>query len=266
VNLNNNAMSGLSEIIAESFHTSFKQTFGNIRQWIGLAILMFLTFGFFSFLFEWFNFPHVELESGLGITLLVLGILFLIFFNGIYVKFILREDRYFSRFGMTFIDGLKFTLVEILYTIIPIVLAGILRFAFITGLQFLTSGEHVIIYNIGIIIAILLIGFIAIFFTLFWLPAMNAFAQTKKISTAFKFRTLDEMIQIIGWKKFLLGYLIWIGFQVLIFAVFIALSYLLFLIPVVGGVLGLVLFAVLSPFICIFAGDFISRLFEGDQE
>jgi len=255
-------MASLSEIMSESFAVSSQETFKKVPQWAGLALITLIIIGAFSLLTGFFDLPVIELGSALGIVILVVGIMFMIHYNGIFANILRGEEKYLARCGRTFWEGFKFSIVGILYTLIPLIMGILLFCGFTIGIDLLITPEQEFIYYAGIIGAIVIEVVIAIFFTLFWLPGMLAFAKTGKITKAFSFFTLDEMINSIGWKKFLCGYLILIGINLLLFFILLILTLLVSYIPVAGGVLSLVLFAIFYPYIWVYSGVFVAKLFE----
>jgi len=255
-------MATLSEIMSESFAVSARGTFKKIPQWAGLALITLIIVGAFSLLTGLFDLPVIELGSALGIVILVVGIIFSIHYSGVFANILRGEEKYLARCGRTFWEGFKFTIVGIIYTIIPLIVGIFLYWGFAVGIDLLITPEQEFIYYAGIIFAIIIEVIIAVFFTLFWLPGMLAFAKTGKITKAFNFFTLDEMINSIGWKKFICGYLILIVINLLLFFILLILTLLVAYIPVAGGIISLVLFAIFYPYIWVYTGVFVSKLFE----
>jgi hypothetical protein len=151
-----------------------------------------------------------------------------------------------------FIDGLKLTIIGLIYTIIPIIIlqAG----------EFFGEGELS-----TTVVALILVGVILTLVAgLFVLIAGVRFAKTGSMKEAFNFSAILETIQGIGWKHYILSYIAIIIVLGLIAGVLSGLAVMLLVsegtFSVIGWVL-LLVFLILMPLFLIWQGKFYENLY-----
>jgi len=152
---------------------------------------------------------------------------------GAYAKTLKGEDPELKGVGRNFVRGLLLIILSLIYCIIPVA---------ITWLLFLISPV------LGGIVGFIL-GIIA---ALFLIPACVRYVRSGKFSQAFGFSALSEMIKGVGWGRYVLA--------VIILVVFFGILGLLCWIPVVGWIIGIIIFLI-SPVLSIFSYRYIANLF-----
>jgi hypothetical protein len=162
-----------------------------------------------------------------------------------------------------FINGIKLTVVSIIYFLIPLIVFILVGGAgVIMGVATDNLGAGALI---GALIGIL-IGLVVFFiFSLIALMALIRFARTDNFGEAFNFSAIVAHIGKIGWVSYILALIIlWVvvGAASLVFALVTSvISLILALIPFVGWILALILDVILAILIGPFVGVFTTRYF-----
>jgi len=146
--------------------------------------------------------------------------------------------------GTLLVDGIKYLVVALIYAI-PLIVVGIIVVrAGIAGIMSGTSADMMTVF--GLIAAGMVITFvIAIFIAVFEITGVVRLARTGSIKEAFNFNAILGTIKKPGWDQYLIaiGILIIAGFIMgIIFTV-------MMIIPVLGGIICLCLFAPFALFI-----------------
>ena len=158
-----------------------------------------------------------------------------------------------------FINGIKLTVVGIIYFLIPMIVFMVVGGA---GIFMGAATDNL---GAGALIGIL-IGLVVFFiFSLIALMALIRFARTDNFGEAFNFSAIVAHIGKIGWVGYILALIIlWVvvGAAALVFALVTSvISLILALIPFVGWILALILDVILAILIGPFVGVFTTRYF-----
>lgn len=215
---------GIGENLGKSFGFAKDATFGHIGRWIGMSILYLI--------------PIVD---------------FIVV--GMFLKTFRKEEVDFSNAGKSFVQGLLATIIEIIYMLIPFILALILGFASIIPM-IATGGMSGIAGALtgGLsIVSIIIVLVVAIIFALIMTPAIVSFARGG-FGDAFKFSNLFAMIGKVGWGKYILSIIV----LALVFLVVGIVLGLIALIPILGWIVMILA----MPFIMLWNFKFWDNLFE----
>jgi hypothetical protein len=153
-----------------------------------------------------------------------------------------------------FIDGLKLTIINLVYLIIPLIIIQAGEFF---GLEELST-TGVALMVIGTILALVV--------SLFALIAAVRFAKTESMKEAFNFNAILEKIQEIGWKHYILSYIVFIVVLSVIVGILSGSGFALMfysngsISAGIGSILALVLL-ILVPFFLIWQGKFYENLY-----
>ncbi len=192
------------------------------------------------------------------LAILVLCIIPIAFFipMGIFLKVFRGEKPDFTNAGQSFIRGLLFFVVAIIYMIIPIILLCI--FGGIGLIPALLGGDigavaGAAIGSIGILIALI----VAVVFLIIAIPAEINYARNG-FAAAFKFSEIFGMIAKAGVAKYILSYIIYIIVMILIGVI-----YGLFLAcPSAGFAIGIILMILTAVPVSFFQYRFWANRFE----
>ena len=163
-----------------------------------------------------------------------------------------------------FINGIKLTVVSIIYFLIPMIVFMVVGGA---GIFMGAAADNP---GVGALIGIL-IGLVVFFiFSLIALMALIRFARTDNFGEAFNFSAIVAHIGKIGWVSYILALIIlWVvvGVGVLVFALVTSvISLILALIPFVGWILALILDVILAiligPFVGVFTTRYITHIYD----
>lgn len=178
------------------------------------------------------------------LAIFVLSIIPIAFFipMGIFLKVFRGEKPDFTNAGQSFIRGLLFFVVALIYMLIPIILFCI--FGGIGLIPALFGGDMgavagLAIGSVGLIIAVI----VAIVFCLIAIPAEINFARNG-FAAAFKFSEILGMISKAGVAKYILSYIILLIVDIII-AVILG---LLLCIPVAGVIIAILVAVPLTFF------------------
>ncbi|HJJ28219.1 MAG TPA: DUF4013 domain-containing protein [Methanocorpusculum sp.] len=251
-------MATLSEITCCAFADACKNIFKSTGIWLGLTILTLYTVFAAAALAN----PEIGIcvTSFPGIILLVLSIFVWIFLTGIYVKPLRGEKADFKNPGKSFVQGILFSVIYLVWTIIPLILAALLLYGGIVSGSMLSSAHDHISYNIALGVGWVFAAAVYLLFCIIWIPAEVNFAKSGRFRDAFTFAKYLEQIQAAGTAKFLLGLLLLVVLEAAMLCTLICTGGLLSLIPVAGPWLGMLVISAFIPYFWIFAAAFSARL------
>ncbi|RQV94482.1 DUF4013 domain-containing protein [bacterium] len=266
-------------LIENSFHYTADGLTSQPVKWLLLIIMSMLqiipVIGFVIFLII----SNVRADTVMSkIPLLVGGligtIILMWIFNAFYQGFMVRVlhgDSTLPDFPdplVLFIDGVKFTIIQLLYFMVPlIILLGSFFIAFTSsaygGSMAETSAMMTMISTIlaGMILSLLFF----IIFGVFWVIGIVRFARTGSIGQAFYFRDILGTIGQIGWLPYIASLVILV---IIIIAYSLAMSILqtiLSILPIIGVIFILLLYLVqliLTPFVAIFVFRYFSLIYD----
>jgi len=188
---------------------------------------------------------------------LIVALLLGTFFMGYMVKIFRGEVPLpaVSGFGKMFSDGIRYLLIEIIYTIpVIIILAFSIGAVFMTALSTGPDFEALLPLIGGAILGILIALIVAIIIGLFAIIGVVRFARTGRIGEAFNFSAITATIGRIGWGSYILALIIG-GAIVLVVQVVLG------WIPFIGGILQLII----SPFLTVFFTRYVTLLYESGE-
>ena len=175
----------------------------------------------------------------------------------LYLGYVLRIYRganpspQLDNWGRMFIEGIKLFIVGLIYAIPVLILCFVL---FRSGDMIRSSANPSTIG--GLIIAVLMGGiFLIIVAPITWLIVMTAgvrFARTDSIGEAFNFGAIFTHIGKIGWMTYIIALLM----------ILIALINICLVINAVIPYIGIILFFILFPFLCLLSPRYITLLYE----
>ncbi|HWQ65650.1 MAG TPA: DUF4013 domain-containing protein [Methanospirillum sp.] len=163
-----------------------------------------------------------------------------------------------DEYGGMFIDGIKMMIIEIVYMIIPIVLAVII-FSMTGGLSTLTMLGMGVTSPVAILsmltgsagLGIIVFMVFVFLFSLFGIIGMVRFARSGEMGEAFAFNGILEQIGKIGWVEYIVA--------LIVLGVVLGILYtIISMIPVIGGLIQFIL----TPFFAIFAARYYSLLYD----
>ena len=257
-------MPTLSEITAESLKDSALGTFKNPGTWIPLAILTAVVFFICALFLGALPIEAPEPLLVLGIVLIVVAVVCSLLIIGVTIKPMRGEKPSFSHFGKTFGQGFLITILLIIYTIVPLLLAAFIIIGVTAWGYLLETETDWFLYLIPLVLCWIAVALIFILFSILWLPAGVQFAKTGKFSAGLSLSRLFEMIDNITWGKCILGAVCLLLLELVLFGLTILIAYMLLMIPgIAGAILGTVFAALFIPFCFIFRSAYCAKLFEG---
>ena len=199
--------------------------------------------------FQWSTLPRTQI-----ILLGLIGLLLSFVLSGYLVR-IFRGTTTppgFDSFGALYLDGIKLSIVAIVWMIPALVLLLASVVMIVVGAMSRTAPMGTMM-TAGFLL--LMIGLIVLVITLVYMyMGCVRFARTGSMREAFRISALTGTIQVIGWGAYILALII-VAVLVVLFGLVIA---LLALIPLVGWVIQLVL----EPLIQIFSARYIARVYD----
>jgi hypothetical protein len=160
-----------------------------------------------------------------------------------------------SGFGTLFIDGIKYTVIELVY-LIPVII--ILLFTVGAALMAAMSAgpalDSLLPIIGGVIVGVLVALVVAFIIGLFAIIGVVRFARTGSLGEAFNFSAIMATISNIGWGSYILALII-------VVAIIVIVQLILGMIPYIGGIIQLII----SPFITIFFTRYITLLYESSE-
>ncbi len=165
----------------------------------------------------------------------------------------------FDMLGEMFIDGLKVFIVTLVYLLIPIIVIIIGGWASIASVSITGMADPTIF--IALLGGISLIGVVlAIVFGLMATIAIaNMALNDSELGAAFRFSEILEQISMIGWRK----YIVWYIVMIIIGFVGGIITSLLSQIPLIGMIIAIVL---IYPYLYMFYARSIALLFASNVE
>ncbi|MDO5847802.1 MAG: DUF4013 domain-containing protein [Methanocorpusculum sp.] len=211
-------------------------------------------------------------NAALGIILFVVSILIDLFIYGTAVKLYGRKEKIFSLLGNVG-RGFQLLVITLIYQIITVIvtiIASIAGGAALVGLDKLatiTAGPDAIwgiIAGFGLWAVLILI--LAIFFSIFMMPAVVNFAVQGKFGAAFHFKEIFAMIGQAKWYKILLGILVLFVATIILCVIIGLIVGLLSLIPVAGTIIGAVIGLILVVGLFFVATVFWAEMFNPENQ
>lgn len=255
-------MTDLFEISGQSLKAAASGTFKNPGAWILMAVLTGIVCYILGLFSMQLDAAAPEINTPLGIGLIVVCVLLSFILHGAYVKALRLEKPDFKHFGKTFGNGFLLTVLSLIYTIVPVLLGIFIIAGVSSWAVLLPTGGDTIVYILAIVVCWVLIAAIYILANILWMPAVVQFARTGKLSAGLALTDLMDRIQTVTWSKCILGALLIVFYQIVLFVLIIGIAYMFTLIPVAGDILGVVFAALFIPFGMIFCCDYFARLFK----
>lgn len=185
------------------------------------------------------------------LLLIVCTIIFPLFLG--YIMEIMRGKKpapELENWGRLFVDGLKFFVVAIIYSI-PVIIV----LALFAGATMFTMMINPTLFLGWMFIGMAIANVVAFIVLIFASIALVRFSRMQSFEEAFNFKAIFEHIEKIGWVKYLLGLL-------LVFVAIMVVNYIIQLIPFIGGLLNFIL----NPAYGIFFARFITLLYDSAGE
>lgn len=144
--------------------------------------------------------------------------------------------------GENLIDGIKVFIITVIYYLIPLIITIVMAFAtgtvekimkIVLGTDVTNAMAIEIIFSF---FAVLLVGLIL--FTLITTIAIARFAEKGNIGSAFEFSEIFNTISKIGWRNYIIWYVILL---IILFVIFIVMG-LINIIPILGVIITLLFF------------------------
>ena len=211
-------------------------------------------------------------NTALGIVLIVVGILIELFACGVQVKLYGRKEKIFS-FPGNIGRGFQLFVITLIYQIITVIvtiLVSIAGGAALVGLDKLataTAGPDAVwgvIAGLGVWGVLILI--LAIFFSIFMMPAIVNFAVQGKFGAAFHFKEIFAMIGQAKWYKILLGILVLFVATVILCVIIGLIVGALSLIPVAGTYIGAIIGLILAVGLFFVEAVFWAEMFNPENK
>ena len=252
------------KLLSDSFEYTKEGLFGNPATWILLIVLALLPaipfiFGVVVLLPSLIagTMPNITTIIVIFIVALIVAIALGAFYMGYMLK-IFRGDRPLpavSGFGTLFVDGIKYTVIELVYSIpVLIILAVSLGAAIMVVMSAGTDFNAILPVIGGVILGVLVAVIVAFIIGLFAIIGVVRFARTGRVGEAFNFSAIVATIGRIGWGSYILALII-------VIAIIVIVQVILGMIPYVGGIIQLII----SPFITIFFTRYITLLYESSE-
>lgn len=211
------------------------------------------------------------LAAGVAVTFLLI-LLFISFYQGFMIP-VMQKDPVMPAFPdpwLLFSNGVRYTIIEILYFLIPILLVlGTFVFALMPVISSAETAAHSAAPPMELVLA-MLAGFTlaflsAIILYLFWVTGIVRFARTGSLPEAFNFSEILATIGKIGWGFYLIALII-LAILLFVFGmIMFVIQTILGIIPIIGVIFMLVMLLiqiVLGPFISIFMHRYFSLLYD----
>jgi len=252
------------KLLSDSFEYTKDGLFGNPATWILLIVLALLPAIPFIlgilFLVPSFMLGTIPDMTTL-IAVFVIAIIIAIALGAFYMGYMLKIFRgekplpVVSGFGTLFIDGIKYTVIELVYSIpVLIILLFTAGAALMAAMSASSDLDAVLPIIGGAIIGILISLIVWFIIGLFAIIGVVRFARTGSIGEAFNFSAIMATISNIGWGSYILALII-------VVAIIVIVQIILGMIPYIGGIIQLII----SPFITIFFTRYITLLYESSE-
>jgi len=199
--------------------------------------------------FRWETLPLTQIA-----LLCIVGLLLSFVLSGYMVR-IFRgtpQPPTFDSFGALYLDGIKLTVIALVWMIpaLVIMIASVIMLIFgaMSG-----AGSMGTMMTAGFLL--LMIGLIILVITLIYAYiGCVRFARTGSMREAFRISALTGTIQAIGWGAYILALII-VGVLLVLFGLIIS---LLALIPLVGWLIQIIL----QPLVQVFSARYIARVYD----
>ena len=207
-----------------------------------------------------------------AIVLTILAVLVDLFILGTAVKLYGRKEKIYSLFG-NIGRGFQLLVITLIYQIITVIVAIIVSIAggaALVGLDKLatvTAGPDAIwgaVTGLGLWAVLIIV--LAIFFSIFMMPAVINFAVQGKFGAAFHFKEIFAMIGQAKWYKILLGMIVLTLATAILCVIIGFIMGLLMLIPVVGTFIGGFIGAVLTTGLFFVEAVFWAEMFNPENK
>ena len=252
-------------MISESYAYAKDGLVGNVGTWIMLIILAVLPAIPVIGCVLWMVFTTKGMEQLPNLTTLAAGfgaafllaVILSAFYTGYTLK-ILRGEKPLpavTGFSTLFVDGIKYLVIQLIYMIPALVVIGITVVpALLAMIPAAMAGEKnpallgpLVTMMAGILISMI----VAFILGLFAIIGVIRFARTGVMGEAFNFSEILATIRKIGWGTYILALII-------MAVIVVAVSIVIGLIPIVGGILQFIL----TPFIGVAYMRYICLLYD----
>jgi len=253
------------KLIEDSFTYAKEGLLGNIATWILLIVLailpvipIFIVIGAFVFSMTGGMVPnYLLILSGMAVAI-ILALILGSFLNGYQIR-ILRGTTPLPRvseFGSMFFDGIRYTIIQIIYMIPVIIVIGLTAGAAImTAISSESNPEAILPLIGGILLGIVIAIILAFIIGLFAVIGVVRFARTGKMGQAFNFPEILATIRKIGWGAYILA-------LILLFVLVFIVEFVVGIIPLIGSIITLII----APWVVVFTARYISMLYDTGGE
>jgi hypothetical protein len=253
------------KLIEDSFTYAKDGLLGNIATWILLIVLavlpaipILIMIVALVFTMVGGGVPNYLLFIGGLAVAIILAIILGSFLNGYQIR-ILRGTTPLpkvSEFGSMFFDGIRYTIIQIIYMIPVIIVIGLTAgAAILTAISSAANPganpEAFLPLIGGIILGIIVALILAFIIGLFAIMGVVRFARTGKMGEAFNFPEILATIRKIGWGAYILALII---LFVLVFIVELVVG----IIPIIGSFISLII----APWVVVFTARYICMLYD----
>jgi hypothetical protein len=253
------------KLLGDSFEYTKNGLFGNPATWIILIILALLPIipfivGVLFFVPSLMTgvIPNIVTMIAVFIIAFIVAILLAAFYTGYQVKILRGETPLpaVSGYGRLFTDGIKYIVIEIVYSIpVLIIIAVTLGAAFMSALSAGFNFNALWPIIGGVIIGVLVALVIAFIIGLFAVIGVVRFARTGSLREAFNFSAITATIAKIGWGTYIITLII-------VTVIIVIVELVLGMIPYIGGIIQLIVY----PFITVFFARYIALLYDSAGE
>ena len=196
---------------------------------------------------------YLLILSGMAVAV-VLAVILGSFLNGYQIRILrgITPLPKVSEFGSMFFDGIRYTIIQIIYAIPVIIVIGLTAGAAImTAISSASNPEAILPLIGGIILGIIVAVILAFIIGLFAIIGVVRFARTGRMGEAFNFAEILATIRKIGWGAYILALIILV---VLIFIV----EFVAGIIPIIGSIITLII----APWVVVFTARYICMLYD----
>ena len=220
----------LGENISSAFSYAFNNTFKHFGRWLGLSVLLLI--------------PIANLIP-----------------LGIFLKTYRNEEPDFSGAGKSFVNGLLYFLITLVYAIIPFILILVLGGTALAGLiPAMIAGDMagMTAALAGSLALVLVVFIVSILIAFVLIPGIINFARSGKFSGAFKFGEIFGMIKKAGVGHYILSFIV-------LFLIIMLIEFVIGLIAMIP-ILGFIVTVLATPFLTFVAYKFFGNLFEEQEQ
>jgi hypothetical protein len=247
-------------LVTESIAYAKEALVGKWTRWL-IFIICGLPMALLPFVFDTRKMAEATAFSGDMIpwgqiaVLFLAGILLSFFVSGYLVRIYrgVTVPPEFDNWAALFVDGIKLTVVSILW-LIPLLVVG--AALIVTLLAGFSNGNLVPEgVSLAIIIVLCIITIIVAVITVFYsVIGIVRFARTGSIREGLRFSAITETLRAIGWAQYIVALIV---LFVISFAFFFVMS-IFSIIPALGAVVHLLL----TPFYSVFSARYFSRVYD----